>query len=123
VSGHTPGPWKARQIGANAWRIETVPDGDYVPLSVAVVVTTVLEVGVSYSDAADNARLIAAAPELKEALEDCLGLLKSALRKETREQVESQIGDVRALLVKINDDQTKKENIQRTAWEIDESES
>ena len=65
-------PWKARQIGANVWRIETVPDGDYVPLSVALVVTTVLEVGVSYSDAADNALLIAAAPEMEEILQDLI---------------------------------------------------
>ena len=78
-------PWKARQIGANVWRIETVPDGDYVPLSVALVVTTVLEVGVSYSDAADNALLIAAAPELAEVLRDLVSECEAAQGPEIRD--------------------------------------
>ena len=85
MSGHTPGPWKARQIGTNAWRVETVPGGDYVPLSVALIVTTVLEVGVSYSDAADNARLIAAAPELADVLRDLVSECEAAQGPEIRD--------------------------------------
>lgn len=67
MSGYTPGPWEARQEYANRWRIE-VPRPVFVPISVAIVTTTLLEVGCNDEDTAANARLIASAPELLEAL-------------------------------------------------------
>jgi hypothetical protein len=67
MTHHTPGPWVARQQFSNLWRIE-VPREGFVPLSVAVVSTTVLEVGCNDKDTAANARLIAAAPMMWEAL-------------------------------------------------------
>lgn len=68
-SKHTPGPWVARQEFANRWRIEASPNGPgYVPISVGLACTTVLEVGCNDRDTAANAHLMAAAPELLEAL-------------------------------------------------------
>lgn len=69
MSKHTPGPWTARQVFANRWNIEVQREG-LVPLTLGHVATTVLEVGTG--DAAvtgANARLIAAAPEMYEALD------------------------------------------------------
>lgn len=60
---HTPGPWISRQVFANRWNIEASPNGDeFVPICIAHVSTTVLEVGVSNNDTEANALLIAAAP-------------------------------------------------------------
>lgn len=68
---HTPGPWVARQEFKNRWRIEAMPNGpDFVPLSVGLACTTVLEAGVDDSSTEANARLIAAAPDLLSALRD-----------------------------------------------------
>jgi hypothetical protein len=70
---HTPGPWMTRQQFANRWLIEKDQGENeagekLVPLGLASVHTTILEVGCSNEDTAANARLIAAAPELFEAL-------------------------------------------------------
>jgi len=65
ASRHTPGPWEARQEFANRWRIESRALGEeYLPVSVGLACTTVLEVGVNNEHTAANARLIAAAPDL-----------------------------------------------------------
>jgi hypothetical protein len=69
---HTPGPWICRQQFANRWLIEkdqgVNADGEkLVPLGIASVHSTILEVGCSGPTDA-NARLIAAAPALLEAL-------------------------------------------------------
>lgn len=72
MSQHTPGPWAARQEFANRWRIEQIPADGLVPLSVGIVCTTLLEVGVSNHNTEENAHLIAAAPELLAALQGLL---------------------------------------------------
>lgn len=75
---HTPGPWVARQEFSNRWRIEVPRDG-FVPVSVAIVTTTVLEMGANDKDTGANARLIAAAPDLLAACEFALttpGMIK-----------------------------------------------
>lgn len=66
----TKGPWIARQEFANTWRIEAPnPNGpEYVPISVGLAATTILEVGCTNADTAANARLISAAPAMAEAL-------------------------------------------------------
>lgn len=64
---HTPGPWTAVQQYANRWNIETQPV-NHVPAGIAIVCTTVLEVGSNDKDTEANARLIAAAPDMLEAL-------------------------------------------------------
>lgn len=65
MSKHTPGPWVARQEFANRWRIESHAKGpEFIPISVGLACTTILEVGCSNEDTAANARLIAAAPDL-----------------------------------------------------------
>lgn len=73
MNKHTPGPWIARQEYSNRWRIEVPRDG-YVPRSVALVSTTILEMGGSDKNTGANAHLIAAAPELLAALEGLLSL-------------------------------------------------
>jgi hypothetical protein len=79
MSEHTPGPWKANGLPASN-------DPDY-RLSCAVyagekpICTTDLSVGrykaLSAEEQDANARLIAAAPELLEALSDTLGALNT----------------------------------------------
>lgn len=97
---HTPGPWEAKQEFANRWRIEAPTGPDCIPLSVGFACTTALEVGVSNHNTAANARLIAAAPELYEALRwmvqradeagypdgACLAMARAALAKATGSQ-------------------------------------
>lgn len=68
-SNHTPGPWVARQEFANRWRIESHAKGpEFIPISVGLACTTILEVGCGNEDTAANAQLIAAAPRLLDAL-------------------------------------------------------
>jgi hypothetical protein len=67
---HTPGPWVARQTFSNRWDIEVLREG-LVPLTIGHVSTAVLGVGTHRADLTEaNARLIAAAPDLLEALRD-----------------------------------------------------
>jgi hypothetical protein len=66
---HTPGPWITRQQYANRWLIEKDQGENeagekLVPLGLASVHTTILEVGCSNENTEANARLIAAAPDL-----------------------------------------------------------
>lgn len=71
-SKHTAAPWVARQEFFNRWRIESLALGpNYVPVSVGVACTTILEVGCSDKDTAANAFLMAAAPDLLACLIDC----------------------------------------------------
>ncbi len=71
----TEGPWIAKQEFSNRWRIEQCNDGEFVPLSVGLACTTVLEVGVSDTHTKANAYLIAAAPDLYEALSDAIAFV------------------------------------------------
>ncbi|RVG88709.1 hypothetical protein [Sinorhizobium meliloti] len=69
MSGHTPGPWTTRQQFANRWLIEKDQGSNdagekLIPLCLAAVHTTILEVGCGERDTEANARLIAAAPDL-----------------------------------------------------------
>ncbi|RVJ77582.1 hypothetical protein [Sinorhizobium meliloti] len=78
MSKHTPGPWTTRQQFANRWLIEkdqgTNDAGEkLIPLCLAAVHTTILEVGCGERDAEANAHLIAAAP-------DMLDMLKAVVR-------------------------------------------
>jgi hypothetical protein len=59
--GHTPGPWR---IGDAGHTVFGPPNGSPSPRTVATVVP--------HNDRRDNARLIAAAPEMKQALGDLL---------------------------------------------------
>lgn len=72
----TPRPWQARQEYANRWRIESPREG-FVPVSVAQVQTTVLEVGVGEDwQTGANAGLIVRAVN---AHDDLVAALKAAL--------------------------------------------
>lgn len=73
MSKYTPGPWTTRKQFANRWLIEKDQGSNeagekLVPLCLAAVHTTILEVGCSDRDTEANARLIAAAPDLLQAL-------------------------------------------------------
>lgn len=68
MSAHTAGTWVAKQRFSNRWTIEVAENLGASPLCIAQVSTTVLEVGINNHDTAANARLIAAAPDLLEAL-------------------------------------------------------
>ncbi|MDX0180883.1 hypothetical protein [Sinorhizobium meliloti] len=73
MSGNTKGPWVARQEFSNRWRIESHAKGpEFIPISVGLACTTFLEVGCSNEDTAANAHLIAAAPDLLDALKGIL---------------------------------------------------
>ena len=69
---HTPGPWKIFDgWGASRFApviVDSIPDIDG-----KCVANCICHVASTNENAADNARLIAAAPELLEALEDILG--------------------------------------------------
>lgn len=67
MTAHTAGPWTSRKQYANRWRIEHTVEG-CIPLSIAIVATTICEVGAARPGLSEaNARLIAAAPELLQA--------------------------------------------------------
>lgn len=72
---HTPGEWVARQQFKNRWQI-LVPREGFVPLSIAIVTTTVCEVGYGDRHTEANAHLIAAAPALLAACERVLAHAK-----------------------------------------------
>lgn len=59
AAGPTDGPWIARQEFANRWRIEQVAEDGFIPLSVGLACTTILEVGVTNHNTAANAGLMA----------------------------------------------------------------
>lgn len=81
---HTPGPWTSRKQYANRWRIEHEVEG-CIPLSIAIVTTTISEVGADRPGLSEaNARLIAAAPELLTACK--------AARKEIAAMHEQRLG-------------------------------
>ncbi|ASP90766.1 hypothetical protein [Sinorhizobium meliloti] len=94
MSKHTPGPWTARQQFANRWLIEkdqgTNDAGEkLIPLCLAAVHTTILEVGCGERDTEANARLISAAPDLLEALRGFLSAFPLPLRKDEKEAIEA----------------------------------
>jgi hypothetical protein len=64
---HTPGPWVVRGADTYRWQIE---HGDVKTATVVARVTTPPKGGTDASDA--NAHLIAAAPDMLEALEDAV---------------------------------------------------
>ncbi|MDW9762182.1 hypothetical protein GOB02_21835 [Sinorhizobium meliloti] len=75
MSKHTPGPWATRQQFANRWLIEKDQGSNeagekLIPLCLAAVHTTILEVGCGERDTEANAHLIAAAPDLLAALKE-----------------------------------------------------
>ena len=69
MSKHTPGPWRSKQEYANSWRIEQDVSVEKIGFSIALVTTTVLEMGSDNGSTPANARLIAAAPDLLAALQ------------------------------------------------------
>jgi hypothetical protein len=100
---HTPGPWNADK---NFMGPDTYGDGNSIPVfprggGVAICdVVAVTGEGLSRPDvqarAEANARLIAAAPELLEALEKAADWLSRSIRIDDREQAE----DARAAIAK-----------------------
>lgn len=73
-SQYTPGPWRAEKTYCNRHEIFEGDETKRVPQRIAIVSLTNCDVwkGTEGADKA-NASLIAAAPELLEALEICLG--------------------------------------------------
>lgn len=95
---HTPGPWDLYQPYSNVWQVFPAQDGD--DHSICRVSMTYCEVGKGGknvpSENEANARLIAAAPELLEALEGAL----IALDADTSRGRESWEDDAREAVAK-----------------------
>lgn len=64
---HTPGPWEVSR--RNAWRVADAHDN--------TVASTGTDSSISYGAHVANARLIAAAPDMLEALKACLAALQA----------------------------------------------
>lgn len=80
MSKHTPGPWKIRKHWANDDAFEVYPDKKLVGYG---QLAAIVEVGDScYEDEAEaNAQLIAATPEMLDALKLVIVIAKAALAK------------------------------------------
>lgn len=107
----TPGPWKSRDrngkfLDAGAWSLECEYSGSlhYVPVKAGkTFVAMVMAMGMPEdSDVSANARLIAAAPEMAEALE----LLSAAFMSHTKWNGEPpvEVVNARAILARIKGD-------------------
>jgi hypothetical protein len=77
---HTPGPWIASNVptiedGLTSWHVFTPNGKGYV-----IARTGLSNIGETLAAAQANARLIAAAPDLLDALHDCALVLDSANR-------------------------------------------
>jgi hypothetical protein len=70
---HTPGPWVVRGADTYRWQIE---HGEVKTATVVARITTPRKGGAEASDA--NAHLIAAAPDMLEALEAAIGYIPDA---------------------------------------------
>ena len=84
---HTPGPWKLRSVGRDVLAIVAHPQHDHYEVEVSRSVTNIpgLAEGEEWSA---NARLIAAAPEMLEALEDIVEQWET-----TRQRVPADLSD------------------------------
>ena len=92
MSGHTPGPWTCHTFGFITADRQIIPH--YVLNKTGNTVQAV-----SQDEAHDNARLIAAAPELLETLKECGKLLRDMLDREelTPEDMDLEIQVVAAI--------------------------
>jgi len=88
TSKHTPGPWSIDGEGTNAM----VRGADLTIVAVRHRLT-----GQTHEA---NARLIAAAPELLEALEDLVYLAEAAMREVGEYDIEAELADARAAIAK-----------------------
>lgn len=66
---HTPGPWRVNPRGSDIWNIESEKTGEHIAR-----VSSSMQPGGRFDD---DARLIAAAPDLLSALEGCLRDMRS----------------------------------------------
>lgn len=90
---HTEGPWSIRSF-ANSYSIESVND-----IEVAAT-TDPADAGVSDDEAAANANLIAAAPDLLAALVDAQALLRSHPETVTAADRQAALDSIAAVLAK-----------------------
>ncbi len=96
MSKHTPGPWRIIEIRGRAVILEPEQDGHVCKIS---------EWADEYAEEQEaNARLIAAAPELLEALENLVSLCEAGLNKEYN--IEAELSEPRAAIAKATGDQT-----------------
>lgn len=78
MSKHTPGPWLTDRNNVHAGQIATINHcigNDWVE----IWTDKWAETGMGEAEQEANARLMAAAPDLLEALQDCLAFLESGL--------------------------------------------
>lgn len=99
---HTPGPWKSRRESAGAWKVGGGPIGEY-PICTRLSTVEHME-----EESYANARLIAAAPDLLEALEEAANALdvtaayirEHTPNKATAEGIENDARKARAAISK-----------------------
>lgn len=100
---HTPGPWRTGTpyaTGGNQCRRVPIVGGDNGPDEEVIAV-----VGGGLASPCDaNARLISAAPELLEALEDLASLAEAAMREVGEYDIEAELADARAAIAKATGD-------------------
>ena len=96
---HTPGPWQAEEASVRGitqeWFVRV--DGDDIAIA-----SDIRDRNGNHSEA--NARLIAAAPELLEALEDLASLAEAAMREVGEYDIEAELADARAAIAKATGD-------------------
>lgn len=112
---HTPGPWRMFAPGddSRGWSLDYDQDGDAsqnggssAHMILAADATPVAIAMVPYPFAADdildaNARLIAAAPELLQALEYAISWIEDLSRKNaTHQMLDSKLDELRAVIAK-----------------------
>lgn len=97
MSKHTPGPWIVGQPEDHPYMVQKMDDEEYWFHSIADC-----EVGenMTEEEGKANARLIAAAPELLEALEDCLKFLEQENKRYYRDGEWSEVTKAKSAIAK-----------------------
>ena len=97
MSNHTPGPW-GTDDGAEVWPMDGPTS--FVTLARVVGPWSDSQWYGSVEEGRANGRLIAAAPELLDALRDCCGRLRQWIESEDEDDMEA-LARARALIKKI----------------------
>ncbi len=96
MTKHTPGPWSLRGSTIRGPHLKD-PEG-----RTRIVAKAIWDKGTYIDETEANARLIAAAPELVEALEDLVCLAERAMRESDGEwMVDEELRDARAAIAKV----------------------